>query len=632
MSKFRPIIPSQQYRAGQAIRAALSARVEIPAEELFTLYSIRLSQTGVVDHAELPNVKADLAFYKRASDGRISPKPLLMIFLDHDDTELSKIRHLLEERNVSFAFCTSIQALSEPESIIAMRSGLDFATDDGKPFNHSESKYLVGLLQAIHAKGMSDSVLLTGQVALSSFTQFDGYSHDSSKSDTDADFLICTPPPVCFPIMAIEVDGPNHYSLSVLKEKYGDADEAQEKLAQEKRKSVEKDSAYEIAGIAVIHVRVNSKLPSVRDKNMVYFCNAVISCVDYIMMSGDVLERKAAWIASINQDLKERILNQESGKRFFSDAPELEDAFFTLSELCDAYEREIKGHRTGLLERVYASIEADAKKTTEEGSAFVGLYKNWEILNSIQNNGWDGLTRFLRPFRGGHQENDDGATMQQEIVFRWLPGSGSSLNVYSFSERLPFINCSGHFPGDFQEQFIGFMISEMKENIFCRIPKIEREKIISAIKEMLEIDEYMLQQRLATKNISAMIDADGPRAVVSDLERRAAGAIRGLLQVHGVIGPLADGQDLEASSPAWEWTDKASRRPNWWDDKKQTLESLDDVIAAVQEAPSELRKKALSDIETWGNRRLENLEAAEAPFELVDECVAVLETIQRRII
>ena len=280
MPKFRPIIPSQQYRAGQAIRSALSARVEIPAEELFTLYSVRLSQTGVVDHAELPNVKADLAFYKRASDGRISPKPLLMIFLDQDDTELSEIRHLLEERNVSFAFCTSIQALSEPESIIALRSGLDFTTDDGKPFNHSESKYLVGLLQAIHAKGMSDSVLLTGQVALSTFTQFNGYSHESSKSDTDADFLICTPPPVCFPIMAIEVDGPSHYSLSILKEKYGDANEAQEKLAQEKRKSVEKDSAYEMAGIAVIHVRVNSKLPSVRDKNMVYFCNAVISCVD----------------------------------------------------------------------------------------------------------------------------------------------------------------------------------------------------------------------------------------------------------------------------------------------------------------------------------------------------------------
>ena len=175
------------------------------------------------------------------------------------------------------------------------------------------------------------------------------------------------------------------------------------------------------------------------------------------------------------------------------------------------------------------------------------------------------------------------------------------------------------------------MISEMKENMFRRISKIQRDKILSQITEMLEIDEYMLQQRLATKNISAMIDADGPRAVVADLERRAAGAIRGLLQVHGVISPLADGQDLEASSPAWEWTDKASRRPNWWDDKKQSLESLDDVIAAVQEAPPELRKKALSDIETWGNRRVENLEAAEAPFELVKKCVAVLETIQRRI-
>ena len=187
---------------------------------------------------------------------------------------------------------------------------------------------------------------------------------------------------------------------------------------------------------------------------MVYFCNAVVSCVDYIMTSGEFLERKAAWIASINEDLQERILNQESGKRFFSDAPELEDAFFTLSELCDAYEREIKGHRAGLLERFYASIEADAKKKTEEGSAFVGLYKDWEILNSIQTDGWDGLTRFLRPFRGGDQENDDGATMQQEIVFGWLPGSGSPLNVYSFSERLPFITCSGNFPGDFQEQFM----------------------------------------------------------------------------------------------------------------------------------------------------------------------------------
>ena len=119
------------------------------------------------------------------------------------------------------------------------------------------------------------------------------------------------------------------------------------------------------------------------------------------MMSGEILERKAAWIASINEDLKERILNQESGKRFFSDAPELEDAFFTLSELCDAYERELKGHRAGLLERVYASIEADAKKKTEEGSAFVGLYKDWEILNSIQTDGWDGLTRFLRPLEAG---------------------------------------------------------------------------------------------------------------------------------------------------------------------------------------------------------------------------------------
>ena len=632
MLKSRPIISSQQYRAGQAIRAALSARVEIPAEDLFTLYSVRLSQTGVVDHAERINVKADLAFYVRASDGRVLPKPLLIVFLDQAETAFFETRHLLEERKVPFAFSTSAQALVEPESIIAQRSGLDLVTKDDKPFNHGETKYLIGILRAIHAKGMSDSVLLTGQVALSSFTQFDGYSHDSSKSDTDADFLICTPPPVCFPIMAIEVDGPHHYSLSLLKEKHGDTKKAQAELAQEKRKSVEKDSAYEKAGIAVIHVRVNSRYPSVRDQNMVFFCNAVISCVDHIIKTEDVLEKKAAWISSITDDLKGKILSQESGKRFFSKSPELEDAFLTLSELCEAYQREIEGHRAGLLERVYASIDAEAKKSTQEGSALVGLYKDWELLNSIQADGWDGATRVLSPFRGDAYEGDDGATMQQEIVFGTLPGSGSPINLYSSTERLPFIICSGYFPGDFQEQFIGFMISEMKENILRRIPKIQRDKILSHISEMLEIDEYMLQQRLATKKISAMIDTDGPRAIILDLERRAAGAIRGLLQMSGVISPLEDRVDPKASSPAWEWTDKTSRRPNWWDEETQTLNSLDDVIAAVREAPTAVRKRARSDIEAWGNRRLEFLEAAGTQIDIVGECAAVLEAIQRRIL
>jgi len=629
--KFRPIISSQNYRAGLAIRSALSAQLGISVEDLFPLYSVRLSQTGVVTYFELPNARADIVFYSRDLQGGFSAEPALIVFLDQENSENSATHNYLKKRGVSYVFTTARRALSDAESLIPASSARQFPRHGNKPFRHNESKYLLGLLQAIHAKGMSDSVLITGQVSLKSFTSFEGYSHHSSRPDSDADLLICTPPPICFPVMAIEVDGPPHYSLEVIEEECGDAQTAKAKLAEQAIKTAEKDSAYEASKIAVVHVRVNAKVPSVRDTTMVYVCNAILGCVNDLFNSGEVLEKKAAWIASINETLEKKILAPDRGQRYFSKNPELEDAFFTLRELYEASRRELGMWRKQYMKSFWAKMRSDGEKNTETKSTVRGLYRDWEILESIRADGWEGVVRHLYFFEGGRIEADGGATVQQEFIISLILGSGSPFNVLSFSERIPYIDLAGYFPGDAQAVFIGYVIAEMRENLFRRLTLAQREELLKNAKEILEIDEYMLQQRVATKEIAATIDKHGPKALSNEFQSRAIRTVRSLLQASGVIG-LQEGRTGKIeSSPGWIWTYSESQCPYWWDEKIQTIESLDVAVAAVQELTYELRERILSYVNAWGSRQIEFLEAANVSFEIVAECTSVLDSIQRRI-
>jgi len=629
-SNYRPLVGSQEYRAIKLLLASLCERLDARESDFFVLFKPRLSQLGVVSYSEARNLTADAAIYRLAGGFHVNPRPTAIVLFDRGPS-YDLVREKIIEKQICLIDETINGFLSVADQIpIILPEGNQSAADILKaPFGQWEMDILSVVASALERRRVNLPFLVTGQVALNAFCNFRGYSHDPSNPQTDADLLICTRPPVCFPTFAIEIDGPKHYSLEHWKTKTGNELEATNKLTLSLEKDMQKNRALELAELPLLRLRVDSRKRTreILHRALTPIANAIATALDSLMVAGHISDRQAKWIDETRAAISHEIKSALKTNKRLSDLPELHDAYLTLLELTDTLRRDLSRFQKAYTDELLHGPRKTTSEPERHDDTEQNLLRDTYFADEMESLAWGKLIGRIDFFVTQRRTLYDGAV--EELTFvALLPSVPKGYEIYRFSERVPFIRLFAEASPDIEMDFEQSFQRHIFELHMNALPAATKTQIRRKSREIIDVSVEMQILAIGKKAVLTLYSNKGLAGLMDRLRQRCKSIVLSSLQAQGILDvDLPDNQEGVRRS-LWQWHG-ASSAPSWWNTSGQTIDSLDDALRLIEIIPDKSRQQILVQLKARWEEDHTILAMADIPDEhelkLQDEMGRILE-------
>lgn len=595
MKKPKPLMTAQQFRAVNAIRAALAKKLGFDEAELQTVYKPRLCQVvGFEGHevSEKGNqsaisykLAADAAIYRVSRELDVFGDPVLVVFLDRDCKAYQLARQKLREKRVNFIFSKEIEVLKGNIRIDIPISERSKASAK-EPYNAVEKSLLTRLLDAQRSGQLPSDMMVTGQVELGPITYFRGFK--DGRNPTDIDLLICTEPPVSFPLLAIEVDGPTHYCAKFWQEsRNADEVQAKRRIEKEKSKARQKDVACLDAEIPLIRVRVNDNDSNVF-QDSVDVIVAVISAAVCFMKDAHKARKSWIYVTSIAGELES--IQDEFVSRF----PELEDAVRLTPELL----KYLIGRIDELEKEIQQRSENSCGNGFDENDAFstdqleaLEQHYSYEEYDKISAADSDGLLKWLNfELTSSVAKESWGRLYGIKVSFRPMFGDGVTLHdsLCSGPFLLPWFEVKGFRSAEIdsrvREELRGLLAARM---LFESGPE-QLEEWRAAMLEHISSVVGAKVDASFLRDIRECYEKEGVKGLVRRIERSLSVAACCVLIERGYVSERPKEEDAKhCLFKTLVWVHESVPKPPKWNDQarydrpyaevREVLESVDDV-------------------------------------------------------
>ena len=603
----KPIVGSQRFRVINAICLELSEQMRKKPDDFFTVFHARLSQvvdTSASDRtktqpAELWKPVVDAAIFPKRPGGKVAGSPILLVFLDRNRLEYERVLTFLDNKGISYLFCTEEALLRKKEQRDSTEP-LPLAElnhiSENKPFNQSENQILTAISAAILRGDFSAELLLTGQTVLSAFTDFDGYSHDKYGNQTDSDLLLCTTPPVSIPLLAIEVDGPHHFSEDYWFKKKGSTRTALQQLDQEQKKREEKDEALRKAGIPVFHIRVDSSTKSILARHMSTITQLINQLIESIEDQGESRKKKYRYANSI---VKRFLLAKDKA---FSTNPELEDLIHIAPELISLLLRKLidSNEQLGQLQaQINDFYEGQTPSTAEEAFDYPFAARNG--LGRLHELSVDQLFNHLS-CAIDYPEECSAATVAVEIQIQYRSSIGPPLQLASFSETVPWLAMGGHESDRFNQLLKRILARILGRTYFKRLPVADKQSWRAQILEHLSAHIDLAENESKLSEIRDRYDKNGFETILKDVDQRLRFKIRSIMERRGYVQSNINARKNPREA-LWSgrliWIHEKTSRPECWEPAGErslvSLEKLLNIFPVLDEMTQRAISKTFDD-------------------------------------
>ena len=507
----KPIVGSQRFRIVESICQEIAEKLDKKPDDFFTIFQARLSQlvdTSVpgqpdVEQPELWKPVVDAAVFMKGPGGVVAGSPVLLVFLDRDASEYKRAITHLDRTGHPYLFSTeeAIVRKGEKQSSVEFQTpAVGDRTAKNKPFNRSENQILTALSAAIIRGDFSNAVLLTGQTVLGTFTDFSGYTHDQYGNQTDSDLLLCTAPPVSIPLLAIEVDGPLHFSEEAHRQ-VRSQQQAQRNIEKERQKTKEKDEAFKKAGIPVLHIRVDKSAKNVFDRH----ANTLARLIGKLIKATDaqeyVIAKKRHYLDSVVEQFS--MVRQKT----YATHPELEDLIYIAPEIINWLLRNLKETDTQArsLQDQLDAIYMDQPPSTPEDAYGYPIAEQYELIR-LQELNLDQLFGQISCSVELPTERE-GSTDTIDVRIAYHSKLGPSLELASFKETVPWLEVGGHNSHYLNQVLRQELASMLGYSYYVRLSTTDKESLqsrilghLSTLIELAEDASRLLEIRV---NVSA---------------------------------------------------------------------------------------------------------------------------------
>lgn len=582
----KPVVTSQRYRVIQILKSRLAEAGGEDPEKFFVVFNPRVCQVVGLDVGEnafnkkwLWGLEADAAIFKDLHQPCVEGQLSLVVFLDRDRQNYSPLLGVFESGDVPALFISERQVLNGEFELPCKTTDAERTNSapTKKPFNWSETKILRSIAAGLTRNHSGIEVLMTGQTSLSSFTEFTGFS--GSQYQSDCDILICSPPPVSFPLLGIEVDGPSHFCKDFwTAEKNGNERAAELELERQTAKLDEKNRAFEKAEIPLLRLRVDRRTRNTFDEFLDLIAHLVAKVVAYLADEGVIKRKKYDYLREMAS-----VFRVHTGC-FHSEAPGLEDLAHLAPELFDH-----------LIDRFF-QLESELNRRLESEQ------REYELMSNSVDPKWEEIERQWIKTRLFDAEVSEIQGVPPDQLFNYLsfeiqfsPSARGSLRLFNekivfrsrFAEKrilksianrraIPWMEVCGHLKSDLAylvERETGHYLAEKYFQELSPEDKAEwKRKLVEYL--VWQKDIFSNEQRL--QEVQKAYQAAGVQALKDRLDSRLKYRIQDILERRGFIARKVARTKMHGIFPAkYQWIHKDIGRPSVWSAEGEHGQSID---------------------------------------------------------
>lgn len=573
----KPIIGSQRFRLIESISTHLAARLGKKREDFFAIFQVRLCQ--VVDTSiegqpnseqiELRHPIVDVAIFPLEKANAVASDPALLVFLDRDESNYERVLAHLDRKGIAYIFSTehSLLAATEQQHFVERLTAKTVdSINKGKPFGRAENQVLSAVAAAVLRKDFKTPVLVTGQTVLSAFTDFSGYSHDKHHNQTDSDLLLCTAPPVSIPLLAIEIDGPHHYSEKYwVQQKQLSQGAAKERANREHEKTRQKDDALRSGGITVLHIRTDqwsSEARGILDRHTGTIASLVGRLIDFIDGQGDIIKKKYDYLHSI-------------ASRFaavrdtaYSTHPELEDLVHIAPEVIEwliRNLRELGAEAESLQNQVEAGYMDAPLSSPEELYGYPVLEQSEQQV--IQELDADRLFEKLR-CTPKIIRDPSSPTSPAQVQILYEPPIGRALELCTFTEMIPWMDIGGKDEEHFRRLLEFELAATLGHQYFRRLRGAEKDAWKARVLEHLKAQLDCANHESTLREFRDRYSKEGISFIQSRIDQMLSIQVRRQLELRGYIANKSSLKQSPALAKLFGrlvWKHREMPRPDYWD-------------------------------------------------------------------
>lgn len=623
----KPLITSQRYRTLSRIKKEISAALKLGDVDLPTIYFPRLVQVvnfgksgNELSRADVSwNLMADAAIYGASGyrGAAISGPPELIVFLDRKKTPEHEIAlQELKRKGIGVLFESEQKVIAQqhapirPTSTLLNYDGLTKA-----PYRYFESLVLTALLNTNSRLNpeLSARIVITGQTALSSISNFTGFVRTDGRRDlTDVDILISSAPPVSFPLLAIEIDGPSHYSLAFYQEELGCESKAARRLDRERKKQASKDEACKRAEIPVLHIRVNTKAKNNFVSHLAAFSTAIIEVAHHAY---EVLNKgkKYQYVNSVAQEFDKSIGD------FFSTHSELEDVAqlapdllrYLLGELIACQEE--KDH----LNDLYSSLlESEIPNPLHENASFNQSCD--QEVEKISNAPAEDLQKFLTFGLVIDDEQVDWAhSFKLHAAYEYPPGETRILKQGGKNGKgnIPWFEMEGFLDKELNNTFLHSLAKQLGNSMFNSLGADGQEEWKRKVLEHIEWQKAKANLEFTVQEVKSCVKTGGQKALIAKVDYWLGFIVREMLVKRQYIKRK---RRRLMEPTAYEWIHCEVPEPTDWPELSHGSTSFSKWLPALGPVDELTRREIVKKVDEQMEKKSKVFELGEVPTEYIE--------------